>query len=125
MITMNNLYKTYGTGITALNGINLSIDQGEFVYVVGPSGAGKSTLVRLIYWEELPTIGKTIIRSIITSKMNISNIPYCSHTIVVVFQVFKLLRRMTVYENIEFALEVIEEQPRNIRTRVMDVLELV
>src|SRR5699024_12720155 len=112
------------TGITALNGINLSIDQGEFVYVVGPSGAGKSTLVKLIYREELPTKGETIIRGIKTSKMKNRNIPYLRRTIGVVFKDFKLLPKMTVYENNAFALEVIEEQPRNIRTRIMDILEL-
>src|SRR5699024_10648316 len=124
MITMNNLYKTYGTGITALNGINLSIDQGEFVYVVGHSGAGKSTLVKLIYREELPTKGETIIRGIKTSKMKNRNIPYLRRTIGVVFQDFNLLPKMTVYVNVAFALEVIEEKSRNFRTRVRYVLEL-
>src|SRR5699024_2508889 len=77
------------------------------------------------YREELPTKGETIIRGIKTSKMKNRNIPYLRRTIGVVFQDFKLLPKMTVYENIAFALEVIEEQPRNIRTRVMYVLELV
>src|SRR5699024_7366130 len=124
MITMNNLYKTYGTGITALNGINLSNDQGEFVYVVGPSRAGKTTVVKLIHLEELPTKSETNNRRIKTSNMKNRNIPYLRRTIGVVYQYFKLLPKTTVYENIAIALEVIEEQTRNIRTRVMDVLEL-
>lgn len=125
MITMKDTYKTYGTGITALNGVNLSIDQGEFVYVVGPSGAGKSTFVKLIYREELPTKGEIVIRGMKLAKIKNREIPYLRRTIGVVFQDFKLLPKMTVYENIAFALEVIEEQPRNIRSRVMEVLELV
>src|SRR5699024_9511260 len=104
MITMNNLYKTYGTGITALNGINLSIDQGEFVYVVGASGAGKSPLVKVIYREELTSKGETIIRGITTSKRKNRNIAYLRRTTGVVVQDFILLPKMTVYQHMAFAL---------------------
>ena len=125
MITMQDVHKTYGTGITALNGVNIEIDQGEFVYVVGPSGAGKSTFVKLIYKEANPTQGEIIIRGIKTNKMKNRDIPFLRRTIGVVFQDFKLLPKMTVYENVAFALEVIEEHPSQIRERVMEVLELV
>lgn len=125
MIIMKDIHKTYSTGITALNGINVSIDQGEFVYVVGPSGAGKSTFVKLIYREEVPSKGEIVIRGIKTNEMKNREVPFLRRTVGVVFQDFKLLPRMTVYENVAFALEVIEEQPKFIRERVMEVLELV
>lgn len=126
MITMKNVHKTYSSnGVTALSGITVDIDRGEFVYVVGPSGAGKSTFIRLIYREEVPTEGEIIIRGIKTNKMKNRQVPFLRREIGVVFQDFKLLPRLTVYENVAFALEVIEETPPVIRARVMEVLELV
>ncbi|MFD1361672.1 cell division ATP-binding protein FtsE [Lentibacillus salinarum] len=125
MINMKNVYKTYANGVTALNGINVDIDQGEFVYVVGPSGAGKSTFIRLIYREVKPTEGTVIINDTDLKTLKESKVPYLRRDVGVVFQDFKLLPKLTVYENIAFALEVIEESPRNIRKRVMDVLDLV
>lgn len=125
MITMKDVYKTYSTGITAINGINVQIDQGEFVYIVGPSGAGKSTFIKLMYCEEKPTRGEVYIKDTDVNKIKNKDIPYLRRTIGVVFQDFKLLPKMTVYENIAFALEVIEEKPRRIRKKVMEVLELV
>lgn len=125
MIEMKDVYKTYPNGVTALNGINLSIDQGEFVYVVGPSGAGKSTLISMMFREEKPTKGSITINGINLDKIKERKVPYLRRDIGVVFQDFKLLPRLTVYENIAFALEVIEESPKNIRRRVMEVLDLV
>lgn len=125
MIIMKDVYKTYSNGVTAINGINVRIEKGEFVYIVGPSGAGKSTFIRLIYREEIPTKGELIIKGIKTNEMKNKEIPYLRREIGVVFQDFKLLPRLTVYENVAFALEVIEESPRLIRDRVMEVLELV
>ncbi len=117
--------KKYPNGVTALNGITVNIDKGEFVYVVGPSGAGKSTFIKLIYREEKPTTGIVKINNINTSELKEKNVPYLRRKIGVVFQDFKLLPKLSVYENIAFALEVIEESPRNIRKRVMEVLDLV
>src|SRR5690625_2252715 len=107
MIIMKDIHKTYPSGITALNGINVTIEQGEFVYVVGPSGAGKSTFIKLIYCEEIPTNGEVIIRGTNTSEVKNRDIPYLRRSVGVVFQDFKLLPKLTVYENIAFALEVI------------------
>ncbi len=125
MIIMKDVYKTYSNGVTALNGININIEKGEFVYIVGPSGAGKSTFIRLIYREEVPTKGEMIIKGIRTNQMKNKEIPFLRREIGVVFQDFKLLPRLTVYENVAFALEVIEESPSLIRDRVMEVLDLV
>ncbi len=125
MIKMENIYKTYANGVTALNGINAEIEQGEFVYIVGPSGAGKSTFVKLMYREVKPSEGTMIINEIDVNDMKEKNVPYLRRDIGVIYQDFKLLPKLSVYENIAFALEVIEESPRNIRKRVMDVLELV
>lgn len=125
MITMKDVHKTYANGVTALNGVNINIDQGEFVYVVGPSGAGKSTFIRLIYREVKPTDGSIVVNDTDLSTLKERKVPFLRRNVGVVFQDFKLLPKLSVYENIAFALEVIEESPRNIRTRVMDVLELV
>src|SRR5690625_3451092 len=125
MIIMKDVHKTYRNGVTAINGINIKIDQGEFVYIVGPSGAGKSTFIRLIYREEVPTKGEIIIQNIKTKDMKQKDVPYLRRDIGVVFQDFKLLPRLTVYENVAFALEVIEAHPQKIRERVMEVLDIV
>ncbi|THE12434.1 cell division ATP-binding protein FtsE [Bacillus timonensis] len=125
MIEMKDVYKKYPNGVMAVNGINVKIDQGEFVYVVGPSGAGKSTFIKMMYREEKPTKGSIIINGIDLAKLKEKRVPLLRRNIGVVFQDFKLLPRLTVYENVAFALEVIEENPKNIKKRVMDVLELV
>ncbi|AIF44147.1 cell division ATP-binding protein FtsE [Virgibacillus sp. SK37] len=125
MILMKDVHKTYPNGVTALNGINVEIDQGEFVYIVGPSGAGKSTFIRLMYREAKATNGTIMINDIDMSNLKEKKVPFLRRDIGVVFQDFKLLPKLSVYENIAFALEVIEESPRNIRKLVMDVLELV
>lgn len=125
MIKMIDVYKTYSNGVTALNGINIEIEQGEFVYIVGPSGAGKSTFVKLMYREVKPSTGSIIINEVDMSSIKEKRVPYLRREIGVIFQDFKLLQKLSVYENIAFALEVIEESPRNIKKRVMDVLELV
>ncbi|MFF2752205.1 cell division ATP-binding protein FtsE [Psychrobacillus sp. NPDC058041] len=125
MIEMVNVYKKYPNGIVAANGIDVEIKQGEFVYVVGPSGAGKSTFIKMMYREEKPTSGDIFINGVNLATLKPSKVPYLRRQIGVVFQDFKLLPRLNVYENIAFALEVIEETPKVIRKRVMDVLELV
>lgn len=125
MIEMINVYKKYPNGIVAANGIDVEIKQGEFVYVVGPSGAGKSTFIKMMYREERPTSGTIKINGSDLSTLKNKNVPYLRRQIGVVFQDFKLLPRLNVYENIAFALEVIEESPKIIRKRVMEVLELV
>src|SRR5699024_659041 len=125
MIIMKDVYKTYQTGITALNGINISIDPGEFVYVVGPSGAGKSTFVKLMYRETNRSQGEIIIRGTKTRKITKKGVRMVGRSVGVVCQEFNLLRKLTVYENVASALEVIEAYPNRIRDRTMEVLELV
>ncbi len=122
MIELQNVYKKYPNGVMAANGLNVKIKQGEFVYVVGPSGAGKSTFIKLIYREERPTSGTIIVNGVNLSKMRNGRIPYYRRQIGVVFQDYKLLPTLNVYENIAFAMEVIEKNPVEIRKRVMEVL---
>lgn len=125
MIEMQDVYKKYPNGVQAVDGININIKTGEFVYVVGPSGAGKSTFIKMMYREEKPTSGSIVIDGINLSKLKESKVPILRRNIGVVFQDFKLLPQLTVYENVAFALEVIEESPKNIKKRVMEVLDLV
>lgn len=125
MIEMQDVYKKYPNGVSAVNGISVQIKQGEFVYVVGPSGAGKSTFIKMMYREEKPTKGDIMINGVNLSRIKNSKVPLLRRNIGVVFQDFKLLQGLTVYENVAFALEVIEEQPKYIKKQVMETLELV
>ncbi|OZM56665.1 cell division ATP-binding protein FtsE [Lottiidibacillus patelloidae] len=125
MIEMHGVYKTYPNGVLALNGIDIKIKQGEFVYLVGPSGAGKSSFIKMLYREIKPSKGTIIIKGVDVSKIKEKNVPLLRRGLGVVFQDFKLLSKLTVYENIAFALEVIEEPKRNIKRRVLDILDLV
>ena len=125
MIVMKNVYKKYPNGVVAANGINIEINSGEFVYVVGPSGAGKSTFIKMMYREETSTSGEIIINGINLATLRNKRVPYLRRQIGVVFQDFKLLPKLNVYENVAFALEVIEESPAQIRKKVNDVLGLV
>ncbi|MCL6586237.1 MAG: cell division ATP-binding protein FtsE [Anoxybacillus sp.] len=125
MIEMKDVYKTYPNGVIALNGISVRIKQGEFVYVVGPSGAGKSTFIKMMYREEKPTSGSIMVNGVNLAKMKDSRVPLLRRHIGVVFQDFKLLPKLTVYENVAFALEVIEESPKVMKKKVMEVLDLV
>ncbi len=122
---MKEVYKKYSNGVTAANGIDVNIQQGEFVYVVGPSGAGKSTFIKMMYREEKPTKGSIMINGINLATLRPSKVPLLRRNIGVVFQDFKLLPTLNVYENVAFALEVIEEQPKYIKKRVMETLDLV
>lgn len=125
MILMQNVWKAYPNGVMALNGVDLSVKQGEFVYVVGPSGAGKSTFIKMIFRELQPTKGKIFVNHKNIANLKERQVPYFRRKIGVVFQDFRLLPKLTVYENVAFALEVIEEHPHQIRKRVMEVLDLV
>jgi cell division transport system ATP-binding protein len=125
MIELQEVYKKYPNGVTAINGIDVKINQGEFVYVVGPSGAGKSTFIKMMYREEVPSSGTITLNGVNLAKLKMKKVPIFRRNLGVVFQDFKLLPTKTVYENVAFALEVIEAQPKVIRKRVMEVLELV
>lgn len=125
MIEMRDVWKTYDNGTTALQGIDVTIGSGEFVYVVGPSGAGKSTFMKLMYREIRPTKGEIVVNGIRLNKLKKKHIPTLRRSIGVVFQDYRLLESMTVYENIAFAMEVLERPAREIRKRVNDVLHMV
>lgn len=125
MIIMKDVVKRYDNGITALNKVNVHIKRGEFVYLIGPSGAGKSTFIKLIYREETPTQGLVKVGNKDVTRIKNKHIPLLRRDVGVVFQDFKLLPRLTVYENVAYAMKVIEKKPREIKRRVTDVLDLV
>jgi cell division transport system ATP-binding protein len=125
VIDMQDIWKTYPDGTTALMGINVVIDRNEFVYIVGPSGAGKSTFMKLIYREELPTKGQISVNGFNIGKLKHRKIPYVRRNIGVIFQDYKLLPKLSAFENVAFAMEVIETPRRTIRRRTMEVLDLV
>lgn len=125
MIEMQDIWKSYADGTHALQGVNVKIDRNEFVYVVGPSGAGKSTFLKLIYREEFPTKGQIFVNGFNLGKLKNRKIPYVRRNIGVVFQDFRLLPKLSVYDNVAFAMEVIEAPRRIIKKRTMEVLELV
>ncbi|AEB25723.1 cell division ATP-binding protein FtsE [Bacillus sp. L381] len=125
MIEMKEVYKSYPNGVKAINGLSVMIHPGEFVYVVGPSGAGKSTFIKMIYREEKPTKGQILINHKDLAAVKEKEIPFVRRKIGVVFQDFKLLPKLTVFENVAFALEVIGEQQSVIKKRVLEVLDLV
>ncbi|OJD91633.1 cell division ATP-binding protein FtsE [Bacillus anthracis] len=109
----------------AIAGLTVNIKQGEFVYVVGPSGAGKSTFIKMMYREEKPSTGSINVNGLVIETLAERDVPYFRRQLGVIFQDFKLLPKLTVYENVAFALEVIEEEPNAIRERVTEVLGLV
>ena len=125
MLELKHIAKTYKNGVNALYNINLKIDQGEFVYIIGPTGSGKSTLIKLLDGEEIPTKGKVEVTGINVGKLKHSKVPLYRRNIGVVFQDFRLLERKTVFENIAFALEVINVPKEKIRKRVREVTNLV
>lgn len=125
MIELKNVKKVYENGITAVHNMNVRIDQGEFIYIVGPSGAGKSTFMRMIYREVLPTEGTIHVADFDIVNLKKSDIPHLRRQVGVVFQDFKLLPTLTVFENVAYAMEVLEKSPKQIDTRVKEVLKLV
>ena len=125
MIHMNTVTKVYPNGSTGVENINLHINKGEFVFIVGSSGSGKSTLMKLLLKELDPTEGDIIINKVKTNELNRRQIPYLRRNLGVVFQDFRLLPNKTVYENVAFAMRVIEAPGRIIRRNVSAVLSLV
>ena len=119
MIQCNHVYKRYKNGTNALYDINLSVDQGEFVYVIGPTGSGKSTLIKLMDAEEMCTKGNVKVVGIDVGELSKRQIPIYRRNIGVVFQDYKLLPHLTVFENIAYALEVIGMKKAQIRKRTI------
>lgn len=125
MVEMKNVSVTYSSGVDALNKVNLTINDGDFAFVLGSSGAGKSTIIKLILKEIDATSGVVEVNGYNLSKMKRSMVPTLRRTIGVVFQDFRLIPTMTVYENIAFVLRVIDAPKRYIRKRVPYVISLV
>jgi len=125
MITIKNVSKRYKDGNLALENISLTVEDGEFVYIVGKTGAGKSTLIKLLDGEEVPTKGLVKVNDINVGKLWWSRVPKYRRTIGVVYQDFKLLPEKTVFENVAFALEVVDMPTKQLRVRVRQVLKLV
>lgn len=125
MVEFNGVSKTYGKEFEALKNVNLSINEGEFVFVVGASGAGKSTFLKLIMREEVPTSGTVTINGFNLNKMKKRDIPYFRRTMGIVFQDFRLIPDMRVYDNVAFALRVTGTKEREVRKRVTHALGMV
>lgn len=125
MIECKNVYKRYKSGTNALYDVNMSIEQGEFVYIIGPTGSGKSTLIKMFNAEEVPTKGEVKMIGINVGKLRRRQISLFRRNIGVVFQDYKLLPAKTVSENVAYALEVIGMRKRQIQMRVKEVLSVV
>ena len=126
MVEMRNVRKIYDSSNTvALDGVDFSGEDGEFVFLVGSSGSGKSTLIKLITGEIRPTSGKVIVNDYDMSKIRRGKLPKMRRTLGVIFQDFRLIENMTVYDNVAFAMRVVGARNRDIRKRVPYVLDLV
>ena len=125
MIEFRNVSKTYESGVEAVHDANFRIEKGEFVFLVGASGSGKSTLIKLVLKEENPTTGNIIINGKDTTFLKQNRIPYLRRSMGVVFQDFRLLADKTVYDNVAFAMYIVNATPRHIRRQVPMILSLV
>ena len=125
MIEFTDVVKTYEQGNNALNGVTMQIEDGEFCFLVGPSGSGKSTIIKMITGELKPTSGTVHVNGYSLDRIRKREIPYLRRTVGVVFQDFRLINKMTVYENVAFAMRVIGAREREIKERVPYVLDLV
>ena len=125
LIRVDNVQKTYKNGVVALYDFNLTIQKGEFVFVIGASGSGKSTLIKMLYREERPDKGSIIIGGIDVARLKNRKVYILRRKLGVVFQDFKLLPKLTVFENVAFAMEVFGYDKVAIQKRVLEVLDLV
>ena len=126
MVQMENVTKIYESSNTlALDNVDLTINEGEFVFLVGPSGSGKTTIMKLITGEVRPTSGKVIVNNFNMTNIRRSKLPRVRRTLGVIFQDYRLIENMTVYDNVAFVMRVVGAPPREIRKRVPYVLELV
>ena len=126
MVQMNNVTMVYGNSdVAALDGVSLSISEGEFAFLVGPSGSGKTTIIKLLTGEIRPTEGEITVNGFNMGEMKRRKMPKMRRTIGVVFQDFRLIENMTVYDNVAFAMRVVGATGKEIKARVPKVLELV
>ena len=126
MIRLSDTYVRYSSGVEALKGVNLTVADGEFVFIVGPSGAGKSTFLKLLTAEVLPSAGIALVNSVSLSRIKRRTMPKLRRSLGVVYQDFRLIERMSVFENVAFAMRVVGVSDKHaIKKRVLYVLELV
>ena len=125
MLIMSDVSKVYPGGSTALQNVNVHIEPGEFVFVVGPSGAGKSTFIKMLFREVLPTTGSIFVNGMDILALSPKEIPFMRRQLGIIFQDYRLLPDRTVFENVAFAMQVIEAPHRKIRRQVNNVLDLV
>lgn len=126
MIEFKDVTKVYDSnGTHALDNVNIKIEDGEFVFVVGSSGAGKSTFLKLIMHEEKPTSGEVIVNGYSSATLKKKKVPYYRRTMGIVFQDFRIIPKMSVYDNVAFAMRVIGAKEKDIRKRVPYILQLV
>lgn len=125
MIEFTDVVKSYTQGNKALNGVTMQIEDGEFCFLIGPSGSGKSTIIKLITGELKPTSGTVHVNGYTLERIRKREVPYLRRTVGVVFQDYRLIEKMTVYENVAFAMRVVGAKESEIKERVPYVLELV
>ena len=125
LINISDVKKTYKNGVTAIYGLDLKIKKGDFVFIIGGSGSGKSTLIKMLYREEKPTYGKIIVGGIDVARLRNSKVYKIRRKLGIVFQDYRLLPKLTVYENVAFALEVLGATSRDIKIKTLKALELV
>ena len=125
MIRFIDVHKEYDNGTKALKGVNVRIDDGEFVFLVGPSGSGKSTLIKLITAEIAPTEGRVMVNGFNLTNITPRQVPQMRRTLGVIFQDFRLIEKKTVYEHLSFAMRAIGASNRELRRRIPYVLQLV
>ena len=125
MLIMSDVSKVYPGGSVALQDVNVHIEPGEFVFVVGPSGAGKSTFIKMLFREVLPTTGSIFVNGVDILSLTPKEIPFMRRQLGIIFQDYRLLPDRTVYENVAFAMQVIEAPHRKIKRQVMNMLDLV
>ena len=125
MLIMSDVSKVYPGGSMALQDVNIHIEPGEFVFVVGPSGAGKSTFIKMLFREVLPTTGSIFVNGVDILSLTPKEIPFLRRQLGIIFQDYRLLPDRTVFENVAFAMQVIEAPHRKIKRQVMNVLDLV
>ena len=125
LVEFKNVYKRYPNGVSALCDVNLEISKGEFVFIIGESGSGKSTVIKLLYRQERPTSGEVFVGGINVARLRNGKVYKLRRKLGVVFQDYKLLPKLTVYENVAFALEIYGLKKSEVRKRTLEALELV
>ena len=125
MVRLIDVYKEYDNGTKALKGVDLRIDDGEFVFLVGPSGSGKSTIIKLITAEIALTEGRLMVNGYNLNNISPRQVPYMRRTLGIIFQDFRLIEKKTVYENLSFAMRAVGASSREVKRRIPYVLKLV